>query len=126
MTKSNHPLNIIVAAEESTRGIGKNGNLPWRLPTDMSAFQKLTTKFREPGFETAATNVVIMGRKTWDSIPKKFRPLKNRINIVLSRTMKPYVLMFGINLEIDLSLGKNWDKMRLYSHQWKKPYEMLM
>jgi dihydrofolate reductase len=83
------PLNIIVAAEESTRGIGINGNLPWRLPKDMAVFQKLTSQFREPHTKTECPiNVVIMGRKTWQSIPKKFKPLKNRLNLVLSRNMK--------------------------------------
>ena len=60
-------------------GIGLNGKLPWRIKEDMMLFKKITTT-------TAATisqNAVIMGRKTWESIPKKFRPLPNRINIIL-------------------------------------------
>jgi dihydrofolate reductase len=64
-------------------GIGLNGKLPWRIKEDMMLFKKITTT-------TAATisqNAVIMGRKTWESIPKKFRPLPNRINIILSTTM---------------------------------------
>ncbi|WP_188331861.1 MULTISPECIES: trimethoprim-resistant dihydrofolate reductase DfrA43 [Proteus] len=67
-------MNIIVAMHEASRGIGINGELPWRIPEDMAHFARVTQK-----------SVVIMGRKTWYSIPPKFRPLKNRLNIVLSR-----------------------------------------
>jgi dihydrofolate reductase len=70
---------IIVAADEAN-GIGKDGGLPWHLPGDM-AFYKRTTLSAPEG----KRNAVIMGRKTYDSIPAKFRPLKDRINIVLSR-----------------------------------------
>ena len=52
--------------------IGRNGQLPWRLSTDMAHFKALT--MGKP---------VIMGRKTWDSLPRK--PLPGRTNIVLSR-----------------------------------------
>ena len=55
-------------------GIGKDNKLPWKIKQDMEFFKKVTTG-----------NVVIMGRKTWESIPKKFRPLPNRTNIILTR-----------------------------------------
>ena len=58
-------------------GIGKNGTLPWHLPGDLAQFKKLTTG--------EGKNGVIMGRKTWDSIPERFKPLPNRFNVVLSR-----------------------------------------
>ena len=73
------PFSIIVALDQK-HGIGKNNDLVWRLPGDMTYFKTLTT--------TAATgksNAVIMGRKTWDSIPQKFRPLPNRKNVILTR-----------------------------------------
>lgn len=54
---------------------------PWRLPGDMNHFKKVTTTPPSPGL----TNAVIMGRKTWDSIPSKFRPLDGRVNVILSR-----------------------------------------
>lgn len=68
-------LAIIVAIAEN-RVIGKDGKIPWagRLPTDMERFVNLTTG-----------HPVIMGRKTYESIPPKFRPLADRLNIVLSR-----------------------------------------
>jgi dihydrofolate reductase len=62
-----------VAAMSANRVIGRNGTLPWRLPEDMKFFRTLTTG-----------HPIIMGRKTWDSLG---RPLPNRRNIVLSRTM---------------------------------------
>ncbi|XP_019711845.1 dihydrofolate reductase [Hippocampus comes] len=68
-------------------GIGRDGNLPWhptRLNDEFKYFRKMTATASEEGKQ----NVVIMGRKTWFSIPEKNRPLNNRINIVLSRQLK--------------------------------------
>tara|TARA_Y100001968_G_scaffold307160_1_gene324684 strand:+ start:1302 stop:1859 length:558 start_codon:yes stop_codon:yes gene_type:complete len=72
----------IVVAHDSNHGIGYANQLAWHLPEDMAFFKQLTMgKY----FETKP-NIVIMGRKTYDSIPKNFRPLKNRINIVLTQS----------------------------------------
>jgi dihydrofolate reductase/thymidylate synthase len=73
-------FSIVVAADEAG-GIGKNGQLPWRLTGDMAYFKKLTGEPPAPGLQ----NAVIMGRKTWDSIPARFRPLPDRLNVVISR-----------------------------------------
>jgi dihydrofolate reductase len=70
-------FSVIVAADQ-LGGIGRNGDLPWHLPGDLSYFRQLTTG--------QGANAVIMGRKTWESIPARFRPLKNRLNVVLSRS----------------------------------------
>lgn len=59
--------------------IGKENDLPWNLPTDMKHFKKVTSG-----------HSVLMGRKCWESIPEKFRPLPNRKNYVLTRN-KDYV-----------------------------------
>ena len=67
---------MIVAMDESGF-IGKNGDLPWRMSSDLKRFKELTTG---DGF-----NAVVMGRKTWDSLPDQYRPLPERTNIVLSR-----------------------------------------
>lgn len=69
----------LVAACELNGGIGYQNKLPWgTLKEDLSRFYKLTTT-KPPEL----INVVIMGRKTWDSLPHK--PLKNRLNVVLSK-----------------------------------------
>ncbi len=75
---------VVVAADRS-HGIGKGGSMPWSLPGDMAYFKELTSRTRG-GAEKQ--NAVVMGRKTWESIPAKFRPLKGRINIVLSRSFE--------------------------------------
>jgi len=56
------------------RAIGHKNDLIWDLKKDMKHFVKLTKG-----------NVIIMGRKTWESIPEKFRPLKDRYNIVITK-----------------------------------------
>lgn len=92
------PLTLIVAAT-AKNGIGKNGGLPWpMLKKDMAYFARVTKRvplpnntgsFQSDAFKSSVLqgtrrNVVIMGRKTWDSIPPKFRPLKDRTHIVIS------------------------------------------
>ncbi|KAF7347852.1 Dihydrofolate reductase [Mycena venus] len=72
-------LTIIVAATKSN-GIGQNSKLPWRLAKEMAYFARVTTNA-----PAGVSNAVIMGRNTWESIPTKFRPLKSRVNIVVSR-----------------------------------------
>ena len=67
------PLIALVAARARNGVIGKDGALPWRLKSDLALFK--ATTFGKP---------VIMGRKTWDSLPK--RPLPGRLNVVLSRS----------------------------------------
>jgi dihydrofolate reductase len=65
---------ILIAAISENKVIGVDGGLPWKIKEDMKRFKELTTY-----------HPVIMGRKTYESIPQKFRPLPNRHNIVLSR-----------------------------------------
>ncbi|XP_050651680.1 dihydrofolate reductase isoform X1 [Macaca thibetana thibetana] len=77
-------LNCIVAVSQNM-GIGKNGDLPWPLlRNEFRYFQRMTTTSSVEGKQ----NLVIMGKKTWFSIPEKNRPLKGRINLVLSRELK--------------------------------------
>ncbi len=75
------PFSIVVAVDANF-GIGRDNNLPWNLPGDMKHFKEVTTQNNSEG---RLVNAVIMGRKTWESIPEKFRPLPKRLNIVLSR-----------------------------------------
>ncbi|TXT07131.1 hypothetical protein VHUM_03301 [Vanrija humicola] len=74
-------ITAIVAATLDN-GIGREGGLPWRLPGEMKYFARVTTGDALPAH---THNAVIMGRKTWDGIPPKFRPLKDRHNLVVSR-----------------------------------------
>ncbi|KAJ5473736.1 Dihydrofolate reductase [Penicillium sp. IBT 31633x] len=69
--------------DETTRlGIGLKGTLPWpRIKTDMSFFARVTSRPPTPG----TTNAIIMGRKTYDSVPASLRPLAKRISVVISR-----------------------------------------
>lgn len=71
----------IIVAVDAKGGIGKNGGLPWNLSGDMKHFKELTAKTKD----SSKRNAVIMGRKTWDSILEKFRPLAKRINVVITR-----------------------------------------
>ncbi len=63
----------LVVAHSRNRVIGRDGGLPWRLPGDMRHFRELTTG-----------HTVLMGRRTFESIPDSFRPLPDRRNLVLS------------------------------------------
>ncbi len=99
------PFSIIVAVD-SQFGIGKNGLLPWHLPSDLKYFKKITTQATSP----AKTNAVIMGRKTWESIPPAFRPLSGRLNIVISRQAQlivPEGVFHAKSLEEALSFLQN-------------------
>lgn len=69
---------IIVACLDEEHGIGKNNTIPWKSPQDMVWFRKLTEFF----FEEGKQNAVIMGRNTWESLP---RALPGRLNIVLTK-----------------------------------------
>ena len=53
--------------------IGADGGLPWHLPEDLALFKRLTTG-----------SAVVMGRRTWESLPERFRPLPGRTNVVLT------------------------------------------
>ncbi|CAO1618212.1 unnamed protein product [Parajaminaea phylloscopi] len=79
-------LSLIVALSP-TNGIGLNGGLPWSLKREMAYFRRATTFVPAEEHARGARNAVIMGRTTWESIPAKFRPLKGRINVVVSRTI---------------------------------------
>ncbi|MFY7943127.1 MAG: dihydrofolate reductase [Crocinitomicaceae bacterium] len=64
----------LIVAMDAKRGIGKNNDLMWHLPADMNFFK-----------ETTKNQIVVMGRRNYDSIPEKYRPLPNRLNVILTR-----------------------------------------
>lgn len=77
-------LNVIVAATiENGIGLSNSNSMPWKLSNELKFFAKVTSTKLETQEDP---NVVIMGRKVWDSIPQKFKPLRNRQNVILSRT----------------------------------------
>jgi dihydrofolate reductase len=82
----------IIAAVDSNKGIGVDNDLPWKLPGDLKYFSQITKD-----------SVVIMGRRTWDSLPKK--PLSNRINIVVGSKPGQHPTIEGA-----LQFASNYDK----------------
>lgn len=76
MTDTYTKFSIIVACT-ANGGIGKDNKIPWYIPNDLKHFKKVTTNCPE-----GKMNVVIMGRNTWESLPKK--PLPARINVIVS------------------------------------------
>ncbi|MEY3083844.1 MAG: hypothetical protein RL037_24 [Bacteroidota bacterium] len=64
----------LIVAMDRDRGIGRDNDLMWHLPADMQFFK-----------DTTKGQVVVMGRKNFDSIPEKFRPLPGRLNVILTR-----------------------------------------
>lgn len=67
-------MTALIWAQSTSGVIGRDGSIPWQLPEDMAHFKELTMG-----------HTVLMGRRTWDSLPPKFRPLPGRRNIVLTR-----------------------------------------
>ncbi|MDP3699285.1 MAG: dihydrofolate reductase [Hylemonella sp.] len=64
----------LIFARAANGAIGKDGVMPWHLPEDLAHFKRVTLG-----------SPVIMGRKTWESIPARFRPLPGRTNVVVTR-----------------------------------------
>lgn len=93
---------IIVAFDEN-RVIGYQNKIPWKISEDMQHFRETTTD-----------NIVVMGRNTWDSLPKKFRPLPDRMNVVVSSLYKKNEKQFyeenpGDNICVAASLNEVLD-----------------
>jgi dihydrofolate reductase len=64
----------LVWAQSTSGVIGRNGDIPWHVPEDLARFKQVTVG-----------HTVVMGRRTWDSLPARVRPLPGRRNVVLSR-----------------------------------------
>ncbi|XP_039492410.1 dihydrofolate reductase [Drosophila santomea] len=101
-------FNLIVAVCENF-GIGINGNLPWRIRSELKYFSRTTKRTSDP----SKHNAVVMGRKTYFGVPENKRPLPDRLNIVLSTTLQENELPKGVllcrNLEAAMKAleGKN-------------------
>ncbi|MFK5956536.1 MAG: dihydrofolate reductase [Planctomycetota bacterium] len=94
--KSQSNFDLVVAMDRN-RGIARDGDMPWHLPGDLKYFAKLTVG--------KGDNVVIMGRKTWDTIPQRYRPLPRRRNIVISRQEGLQIAGAECATSLDLALA---------------------
>jgi dihydrofolate reductase len=96
-------VSLIVAVSENGV-IGKNNDLIWHLPKDMKYFKEKTLGHH-----------IIMGRKNFESIPHKFRPLRNRVNIIVTRnrdyTAKDCIIATSIESAIDYSKSNKEDEV---------------
>lgn len=101
MTDASNITVSAIAAIGNQRQIGKNGDLLWDIPADLKRFQKLTNN-----------KAVIMGRRTWESLPEPARPLPNRENLVLTRNENYDADGAAVCHDLDeaLSYAKNWSQ----------------
>ncbi|MFM1848545.1 MAG: hypothetical protein RL417_2019 [Pseudomonadota bacterium] len=83
-----------IAAMDEARVIGAHGELPWRIPEDLKRFAALTRG-----------HTVVMGRKTFESLPPAHRPLKDRKNIVVTRGAAGFAGSAGVTVWSDLQAG---------------------
>lgn len=103
----------IVVAMDDHRGIGIKGQLPWQLSADLKHFREITTTTKD----SQKQNIVVMGRKTWESLPPRFKPLPNRINVVLSKQTN-YELPSGVYRFESFEAFEKWIETDI-----KKKYE---
>lgn len=97
----NLSLSIVVAMTKSGV-IGKNGKLPWNISEELANFKNVTRN-----------SIVVMGSRTWKSIPKKFKPLPERFNIVLTSRLKKFASFNHVNVKFSDSLS---DVIATYRH----------
>ena len=91
---SHRPQIALIAAVDRNGAIGKAGALLWREPEDQKHFRRVTMGFP-----------VIMGRKTWDSLPARFRPLPGRRNVVVTRDAAWHAEGAEASSSLDAALG---------------------
>jgi len=103
----------LIVAVSKKNGIGKDNTIPWKIKPDLKYFKNITTE--ESGSIYPFSNFVIMGRKTWESIPKEFRPLSNRYNIILSNS--------DIKVEDGVSVFNSLDKALNFCNSYTKSFE---
>lgn len=99
----------LIVATDSKNGIGKHNDLPWKCPADLKRFKGITTKTQNPD----AQNMIVMGRKTAESLP--LGALPNRINVLLSKS--------GFEKEGFISC-ESWDTMCALAKQKKESGEI--
>ena len=90
----------LIWAQDFKGGIGNNGQLPWHISEDLKNFKKITLD-----------SIIIMGRKTWDSLP--FKPLPSRRNIVLSSSNIPNIEVYH-NIEDCIKILKEESNPKIF------------
>lgn len=91
-----------VLAVDRRWGIGRNNDLPWpRLPGDLKHFARVTCAAPE-----GRRNAVIMGRKTWLSVPERLRPLPRRLNVVITRGQLEVPAGVDVAASLDAALAQ--------------------
>ncbi|VVA44375.1 Dihydrofolate reductase [Candidatus Roizmanbacteria bacterium] len=95
----------IIAAIGKNRELGKDNKLLWHIPEDFKRFKTLTSN-----------HIVIMGRKTYESLPEKFRPLPDRVNIVVTRDLNYAVegVIVCHSIEKAIEKGKKYEKKEIF------------
>lgn len=107
------PRISLIVAFDTSLGIGLNNRLPWNIKNEMEFFKQYTSN---PSFK----NTVIMGYNTWESIPNKNKPLKNRKNIILTRNCSKINTLYETynnpkQLECYSSIDEMLDTLKCYS-----------
>ena len=93
----------LIWAEAKNGAIGRDGTMPWHLPEDLAHFKR-----------TTADAPVIMGRRTWESLPEKFRPLPGRRNVVVTRSADTRADGAEIAASLDEALERTTDAGRVW------------
>lgn len=105
----------LVVARDRNGAIGRDGDIPWHIPEDLKFFQRETMG-----------GAVIMGRRTWDSLPDFARPLKNRLNIVVSSGSPKGAEHVVPSIEAAIDLARAHGHARLYGIGGAGIYRALM
>src|SRR4051812_5840716 len=99
-----HPTLTLILAATPNLGIGNGGGLPWpQLKKEMGFFARVTKRTSPSAASNGAKmiNAVLMGRKTWESIPPKFRPLKDRLNVVITSNPEDFTKKLDKKTDIE-------------------------
>lgn len=102
----------LIAAHDRNRAIGRDGDIPWHVPEDLAMFKRETLG-----------GALIMGRRTWESLPVK--PLKNRLNIVVSRDTSLTEHVVG-SIPDAIALAQSEGYFRIYGIGGQSIYEEML
>jgi len=115
----------MILAADVERGIWIKNTLPWNISEDLKYFKNVTTKVSD----YKKRNAVIMWRKTWESIPDKYKPLPDRENFVLSRQKDIDIKWAKVFDTIEKCLSYIWehkDIENIFIIWWAKIYDLVL